>query len=332
MLTTIKKTLLPLNSEDYMVDICVTTYNHERYIADALNGLIKQKTNFKFRILVGEDCSTDNTSSILQQFALEYPNIIFPYFRKKNLGSHENSRTLIMECTSKYMALLDGDDYWTDNMKLQKQVDFLETNSDFSFCYHHVKIVQENGFVNEKLEMKKEQPEISTIENILKLNIWPHINSILFRRENMPKYPDWLKDCPSADWGIWLLITGNKKIKYMHETMSVYRQHSEGFWSSNTKSQNALRTLKSAKTLKKNIVKGKLRQHLYLPIHYSYIELLSYYRYTNKLKFIYYFIQSKLLDIQYSSKVKIDMVAGLSKRELIKKTVKSIKRKLRISI
>src|SRR6185312_4964075 len=271
---------------NYLVDIPICTYNHEKYIYQAINGVLSQETNFKFRLLIGEDCSTDNTRDIIRQLALQYPHIIFPYYREHNLGASENSRLLIEECKSKYIALCDGDDYWTDSTKLQKQVDFLESNPDFAFCYHHVNIIQEVGFINQKLEMKFNQPDVSTIENILKLNIWPHINSILFRRENMPKYPNWLKDCPSGDWGIWVLITGNKKIKYIPETMSVYRQHSEGFWSSNTKIQNALRTLKSAKTLKKYIVKSKLRKHLYLTKHYSYMELITYHK-KNIIKLFY---------------------------------------------
>lgn len=107
------------------------SYNLEKYIAEALDSILMQKVNFKYNIVVGEDCSTDNTRQILQEYASKYPDKFTLLLHKKNLGVVANFATTLKSCQGKYIALLDGDDYWTDPFKLQKQVDFLESNKDY---------------------------------------------------------------------------------------------------------------------------------------------------------------------------------------------------------
>lgn len=119
------------------------TYNHGPYIREALEGFVMQKTNFPFVAIVHDDASTDNTAEIVREYAEKYPNIILPIFEKENQYSkHDGSIRRIMndvvnKTGAKYIALCEGDDYWTDPCKLQKQVDFLESHPDYSMCFHN---------------------------------------------------------------------------------------------------------------------------------------------------------------------------------------------------
>src|ERR1700743_1461118 len=127
------------------LSICVVTYNHEKYIAQALDSFLIQETDFAFQVIVGDDCSTDNTTNILKEYATKYPDIIKPIFREKNIGPMNNSLDVYDHAKTEYVAICDGDDYWTDKNKLQRQVDFLDRNQNFSICFHPTKIVFENG-------------------------------------------------------------------------------------------------------------------------------------------------------------------------------------------
>mgnify|MGYP001248218371 CR=1 FL=1 len=136
------------STQQPLVSVHMITYNHEKYIAQAIEGVLMQKTNFLFELVIGEDCSTDSTRVICKEYADRYPNIIklLPD-AGKNLGMMENAIRTTMACTGKYIALCEGDDYWTDPYKLQKQVDFLEahndyglTNTDADFYYQKTNI------------------------------------------------------------------------------------------------------------------------------------------------------------------------------------------------
>ena len=121
-----------------MVSVCCITYNHAKYIRDAIEGFLNQKTTFLFEILIHDDASTDNTAQIIREYELQYPQLIFPIYQKENQFSKGNSNNTLKfnvpRARGKYIALCEGDDYWTDPNKLQKQVNFLETNPDYSLC------------------------------------------------------------------------------------------------------------------------------------------------------------------------------------------------------
>jgi len=134
-------------ADEVRVTVVCPTYNHSKYIRRALDGFVSQKTNFKFEVLIGDDASTDDTPDIIREYAARYPDIIRPVLREKNLGSAQNFQDLIKDIDTEYVALCEGDDYWTDNRKLQKQYDFLEANKKFAICYHPVLVKYENADV-----------------------------------------------------------------------------------------------------------------------------------------------------------------------------------------
>lgn len=126
---------------EYLLSICCITYNHEQFINKAIDGFLMQKTTFPVEIIIGEDHSKDNTREIIKSYTYKYPDKIKLIISDQNVGAVENERRVILEAKGKYIAFCEGDDYWNEPYKLQKQVDFLESNPDYSVCFHRCKHV-----------------------------------------------------------------------------------------------------------------------------------------------------------------------------------------------
>ena len=127
-------------NDDCAVTICCITYKHEEYIAQALDSFLMQKTNFKFKIFVGEDHGPDGTADIIREYAAKYPDIVVPFLREENMGAQANLIDLCNHATSPYIAFCEGDDYWTDANKLQKQFDYMQANPKLRVCFTRTKI------------------------------------------------------------------------------------------------------------------------------------------------------------------------------------------------
>ena len=132
-------------NEQIKVSVIVVTYNHEKYIAKAINSILAQETDFKYEILIGDDASTDSTADIVMQYASQNPDIIKAVCREKNVGATKNAYSLLKSAKGKYLATLEGDDMWTDVNKLKLQVDFLEDNPQFIACAHKFYFADEEG-------------------------------------------------------------------------------------------------------------------------------------------------------------------------------------------
>ena len=222
-------------NSDILVSICCITYNHEKYIAQAMEGFLMQKTNFKYEILVGEDCSTDGTKKIVEQYCRQYPDLIKPVFFEKNVGARKNGILTREKATGKYMAFCEGDDYWTDPYKLQKQVDFLENNPDYIICCHYSKVVDEN----DKLIYVDKSPkplEYSYEDMFLGRKRETRTASMLFRNAGEIRdlaNKQWFLNCYNGDkfYKLFLTAETKKKIYVLPEVMSCYRIHEGGVWS-----------------------------------------------------------------------------------------------------
>ena len=149
-----------------MVSVIVLTYNHEKYIKEALDSILMQKVNFDYEILIGDDASSDNTVKILKKYQNRYPNIIRLFLNKINLGGTYNAYNVLINAKGKYVATCEGDDYWTDVNKLQIQVNYLEKNKDLVGCTHYFTIVNEDGKIlkNQYLSWVK-QKDLFTIDD-----------------------------------------------------------------------------------------------------------------------------------------------------------------------
>lgn len=235
------------------ISVCIITYNQEKYIAQAIEGALFQQTNFDYELVVGEDCSTDCTKEIILSYQSRHPEKIRLLTTEQNLGMMENFTRAIEACQGQYIALCEGDDYWTDPCKLQKQVDFLDSNPEYSMCFHKSVTANEinpdeGGFVYPAFT---EDSDL-TLEDILTSN--PAFTaSVVFKKKYLEPLPNWFQNSPFGDWAVYLLVSRFGKIRYLNECMSVYRIHTGGVHSSQTYSDSG-----EIKNLKKHIKFNKL--------------------------------------------------------------------------
>jgi glycosyltransferase involved in cell wall biosynthesis/RimJ/RimL family protein N-acetyltransferase len=209
------------------VSVFMMAYNHEHYILQALDGILMQKTNFDFEIVVGEDCSIDNTREIIVDCADRYPGKFKLLLHKKNIGAIANQNVIFNACTGKYVAICEGDDFWTDPYKLQKQVDFLEANEEFSICATNARVLNETT-LEESEWPGTGQKEILTIKDIMRYGNGGATCTLLFRKDALFPIPQWFSDCSGGDWALQVICSGKGKMKYFREVMGVYRKHSAG--------------------------------------------------------------------------------------------------------
>lgn len=220
----------PRFSGNYLIDINIACYNHEKFIAQAIESVLNQKTNFPFRIIIGDDCSTDNSASIIKSYEFQYPDVIQAYYHPVNLGFESvetNGLFLLNQSTSKYIAFLDGDDYWTDENKLQKQVDLLENNADFVFCSHAVVYKHDDKLKKDEIN-GFQKDEIQTADCLF--GTPSHPNSWVFKN-GLGLPPDFNSIRSTADDAFMLFFSTKGRCAYIDTPMSVYRISDAGSWS-----------------------------------------------------------------------------------------------------
>lgn len=210
-----------------IVSIQCLVYNHEPYLRKCLDGFVMQKTNFKFEAIVHDDCSTDKSCAIIREYAEKYPDIIKPIYEKENQYSkHDGSLNRIMDNASigKYVAICEGDDYWIDPLKLQKQVDFLESHPDFdmvrtdSNVYYQDTNITINSVFGKKLFPNCED----TFVDYVVRPAWLATCSWLIRSP-LGDYDNLPHDCFKGDLALMIYIAKRSKVKYLPEVTSVYR-------------------------------------------------------------------------------------------------------------
>jgi glycosyltransferase involved in cell wall biosynthesis len=207
------------------VDILMMTYNHESFIAQAIEGVLMQETDFPFRLIIGEDFSSDHTRNICLAYAQKYPDRIHVVQRDKNIGPYQNFVELYNLCDAPFIALCEGDDYWVNEYKLQKQVDFLESNKDYIICFHSVEEVKQDG---NRVISNKNQQQTTDIKDLI--NGW-YMNTASYVFRNIKKivFPDWFFSVKATDLCFHILIAEDGgKIHFMDEPMAVYRRHEGG--------------------------------------------------------------------------------------------------------
>lgn len=249
------------------VSVCTIAYNHEHYLPQAIEGVLAQKRNFAIEMIIGEDCSTDNTREILRDYERRYPDIIKPIYHEKNVGSANNSYACLAACTGEYIAALEGDDFWTDDHKLQKQVDFLDSHPDYAICAHNLLIVDGNGVSTNELVNSEPPFDTFTAEELALANVLPTA-SCLYRNNftagpHPTGFPAWFVKSPIGDYCLHMLAARFGKIKYLPEVMGAYRVHGGGAWSlKNVVSRNAMLfdTLHILKQEFSGVIRSRLSQ------------------------------------------------------------------------
>ena len=221
--------------KDVTVSVSVCTYNHANYIEKCLDNILSQKTNFPFNIILGEDDSIDGTRKICEDYARRYPDVIQLYLRQRkdviyingNPTGRFNFLSNLESCKGKYIALCDGDDYWTDPYKLQKQVDFLEANEEFSGCFHKSFTINETDKKPKLVPFREYKKQIFTFEDTLSKKVLFHTGSFVFRAHYC-LYEKGYKNIHSGDMALFSTIAKSGKLYLEDEFMSVYRINENG--------------------------------------------------------------------------------------------------------
>lgn len=212
------------------VSIVVITYKHEKFIRQTLDSIVSQKTNFDFELIIAEDFSPDKTRSICEEFAEQYPAVVRLLPSERNYGAMANFIRAIYACTGKYIAMCEGDDYWIDDHKLQKQFDFMEANPDFTLCFTGVEVIDEMGWNKDSTHFwPNPVKDEFTIEDVIlsEMSIAP-TPTIFFRNVLPNPLPDFYAKALAGDMGIQLFAAEKGKLKYLPGKMAVYRNHSGG--------------------------------------------------------------------------------------------------------
>jgi len=225
------------------VSVCMITYNHEAYIAQAIESVMMQETNFGYELVIGEDYSTDRTREICMEYGKKYPNKIRLILNERNLGPKANFIRTWSMCNCQYIAILEGDDYWVAFGKLQKQVDFLDSHPEYLICFTRTICFDEDTKKGVYfLPPEKYQKEALTIEELLQCNFIPNC-SVMYRKGLFKEFPNWYSSIEIGDWPIHLMNAEHGKIGYLDEVMATYRIHSRSYSASKTLIDKLLMTI-----------------------------------------------------------------------------------------
>ncbi|WPR71615.1 glycosyltransferase [Flavobacterium sp. NG2] len=300
-----------VNSIKPLVSVSVATYEQEDFIRECLEGILMQKTNFDFEIVIGEDESNDKTREICKEYAEKYPDKIRLFLRDRKLTALYDSKgqfykslngtVTFLSCRGKYIALCEGDDYWTDPLKLQKQVEFLESNPEFGICFHNV--IQLNTFDTSKSVVI---PNVNydldyTLENYILSNKTATC-SIVLKKECVNTIPRWFYKVPFGDLALILLVmnNSNEKGRVLKDLMGVYRIHKGGIHGSFHKDDKSLikayiQHVSFTKIISKEFLVEKKYQKIILKKMLNTYHVLTtlYKKENNKLQFYKTFLLVK---------------------------------------
>jgi glycosyltransferase involved in cell wall biosynthesis len=212
-----------------LVSVCMIAFNHERFIEEAIDGVLSQRVSFPIELVIGDDRSTDDTKRICEEYKKQHPFIRL-LDRPHNLGMQRNFMETLRSCQGKYIALCEGDDFWTDPDKLEEQVAFLETHQDFAVCHHRVRILDESQRAKRALLSSRPATDVTTFEELARKQ---HIQTVscVFRNKLFDFPEDFFLSVYGTDYALNLLNAYHGKIKFLDKVMGVYRIHDQGEWS-----------------------------------------------------------------------------------------------------
>lgn len=213
-----------------LLSVCLITYNQEDFIQKAIKNVFRQVVDFPIEFIISNDCSSDRTHEKIEEIIPQAPeNFEVKYFNhQKNLGMMKNFSFALNECSGKYIAYFEGDDYWDYPEKLQIQVNFLEAHPDFAICCHNIKILEKEELISNTYLDKMTIKEESVIEDLAKFNFIATLTAVFRNIEN--KLPTWILNSPIGDLPMFMMVAKQGKIKFINEKWAVYRSNI-GEWS-----------------------------------------------------------------------------------------------------
>ena len=258
------------------LSVCVITYNHEKYLAQCLDSIISQKCNAPFEIIIGEDKSTDSTTAIVEQYQKKYPELISVITDKENVGMVQNWRRTINACRGEYAAIIEGDDFWTSDLKLQKQIDLMDAHKEYALSFHDVDVTFGEGVPQIDSITRFAGEKEFTIQDVILRNWFIPTCSMVVRKSMMSDFPDDAKKLNGIDMIVQLLASSNGNIGYIAEKLGTYRIHIAG--------QSQVLWLGKENTIEFTIIdmlqvfdrysKGKYRSYIHQRLERSYRMLL----------------------------------------------------------
>ncbi len=286
------------------LSICVTVYNHEKFITECLNSIVYQITDFNFEIVIGEDCSTDNTRNIVIEYAKKYPELIVPILYEQNQGTKQcpgkgNFINTFYKCKGKYIVHIEGDDYLTDPNKLQIQYNYLIENPEASACFHNALVVYDDNLLPfYEINKPDQKPKIFPEDLLYDKEVWFMATaSVMFRRNLIAeKFPDWFLKCKSGDIPLYCMLSSQGYVGYIPKIMSVYRKHPTGL--SMTDIHHDLNFIKNRIFMYKSIDKYTNKKYsVYIKFILSkyYLDVANSMQYGNNAIYRLYFTIKSLL-------------------------------------
>ncbi len=218
------------------ISVLIITYNHEKYIGQAIESVLMQRTAFDYELVIGEDCSTDRTREIVSDYHRRFPEKIRLILSDVNTRGRKILVRTFDACQGEYIALLEGDDYWTSPSKLQKQVDFLGRHPECAICFHPVWKVYEEGGREPEVFPQQTKPTYR-LSDLIEANFIPTCSTV-FRRGLFEEFPDWIDQMPILDWPLHVLNAQHGDIGCIDEVMGAYRIHDRGMTAVKSPPQN----------------------------------------------------------------------------------------------
>lgn len=250
---------MDLDKEQPAVTLVCITYNHENYIAEALDSFVSQVTTFPYKVFVGDDCSTDKTPEIIAEYAEKYPDIIVPFLRKTNMGAQRNLVDMCEHATTPYIAFCEGDDYLINPNKLQIQYEYMEKHPKYRACFHNTMIQADpDWYLNSYYKPDKQgrrlipgsipgyNKKLKSMKMDYYIQFGPaHTSSMFFRWDYDLEIPEWYYTHIFGDHPMMMLQAGNGRVGFIPEVMSVYRRSEVGIIMYNNKNEHFLKTRES---------------------------------------------------------------------------------------
>ena len=216
--------------EKPLVSVCTITYGHEKYIAETIKGVLMQEVDFPIEFIIADDCSLDDTETIVQTLIETHTNGHWIKYTKhsENKGMNPNFAWALNQCNGKYIALCEGDDYWTDPLKLQKQYTYLEENSKVNLCFHEVAVINEkNDVIEDNVYKRLDGLDIKklTRDDLLRRGNFMHTVSVMYRNKEFSLPPEFFKSSV-GDYFLHILMSKTGLIAKLEDKMAVYRRGS----------------------------------------------------------------------------------------------------------
>jgi len=263
-----------VNGSRVKVSVVMITYNHEKYIAQAIESVLMQETSFNFEVVIGEDCSTDRTREIVIEYQKKFPDKIRLLLQDKNLGANANYRQTYSACNGEYIAYLEGDDYWIDRKKLQKQVAFLEKNTEFSMCFTGARKIDEKGTLLDENMVAQQFRKSHSQKDLIRGYVPPSL-TVMVRQYHL-KYPKCCHKIVNLDYFECAMLAENGDVGYLPDITACFRMHSGGIWSLKDQEYHTVCDLELSEALLKHFG-WKYRSMLLSKVRWAYGNLIRLY-------------------------------------------------------